>query len=55
MLKKLCDENGTELNVIEPERDDGDVVSSTLIRSLVSEGSIRRANKLCVRILAFLQ
>lgn len=32
--------------MIEPERDDGDVVSSTLIRSLVSEGNIRRANKL---------
>ena len=46
LLKKLCDENGTKLNVIEPERDDGDVVSSTLIRSLVSEGNIRRANKL---------
>lgn len=46
LLKKLCDENGTKLKVIEPERDDGDVVSSTLIRSLISEGSIRRANKL---------
>ena len=42
LLKKLCDENGTELNVIEPERDGGDVVSSTLIRLLISEGSIRR-------------
>ena len=29
LLKKLCDENGTKLKVIEPERDDGDVVSYT--------------------------
>ena len=53
MLKKLCDENGTELNVIEPERDNGDVVSSTLIRLLISEGSIRRANKLLCSYFGF--
>ena len=53
MLKKLCDENGTKLKVIEPERDDGDVVSSTLIRSLISEGSIRRANKLLCSYFGF--
>lgn len=53
LLKKLCDENGTELNVIEPERDGGDVVSSTLIRLLVSEGRIRRANKLLCSYFGF--
>ena len=53
LLKKLCDENGTKLKVIEPERDDGDVVSSTLIRLLVSEGSIRRANKLLCSYFGF--
>lgn len=53
LLKNLCDENGTKLKVIEPERDDGDVVSSTLIRLLISEGSIRRANKLLCSYFGF--
>ncbi|KGM97724.1 riboflavin kinase [Clostridium novyi A str. 4552] len=45
LLKKLSDKFGFELNIIEPVKIDGDIVSSSKIRQLVSEGNIIKANK----------
>ncbi len=46
MLEKLCDESGVSLTVVPPETDNGEVVCSTLIKRLIAEGNIRRANAL---------
>lgn len=46
MLKSLCEEFKVELTVIPPETDGGEVVCSTLIKRLITQGEIRRANKL---------
>ena len=46
MLSQLCDDNGVALKIISPERDGDDVVSSTLIRELIQNGNIIRANNL---------
>ncbi|KEH97904.1 bifunctional riboflavin kinase/FAD synthetase [Clostridium massiliodielmoense] len=45
LLKKLGDKFGFELNIIEPVKINGDIVSSSKIRQLVSEGNIIKANK----------
>ena len=45
-LKDYCDSNGLYLTVAETVTADGEKVSSTLIRSLLSEGKVRRANEL---------
>ncbi len=46
LLKELCDKHNVELTVVPPEENDGEVVSSTLIRKLISAGSVRKANEL---------
>ena len=46
MLRALCDEFGLTLKVAPPELDQGEVVCSTLIKQLVSDGNVRRANAL---------
>lgn len=46
MLQSLCNAYGVELCVVPPEQSDGEVVSSTLIRKLVSEGKVNQANEL---------
>lgn len=46
VLKRLCDEFGVELTVVPPEKDNGEVVCSTLIKRLIAEGDVRRANDL---------
>lgn len=46
LLKKLCDENGVELTVEPPEQIGDTVISSTLIRNLISNGDVKRANEL---------
>lgn len=46
LLRKLCAKYHIELVVLPPSEDDGEVVSSTLIKRLISEGSVRRANRL---------
>lgn len=46
MLVRLCGEHGVRLTVVPPEKDGGEVVCSTLIKKLVAEGNIRRANSL---------
>lgn len=46
MLAALCRENGIELRIVPPVTRAEGVVSSTLIRELIKNGSIRRANEL---------
>ena len=46
VLKRLCDEFGVELTIVPPEKDNGEVVCSTLIKRLITEGDVRRANDL---------
>ena len=45
-LRRLCDEFGVALTVIPPETEDGEVVCSTLIKRLITEGDVSRANRL---------
>ncbi len=46
VLKKLCEKYGIALSVLPPAEDNGAVVSSTLIKKLIEEGDVRRANRL---------
>ena len=46
LLQALCDEFGIALTISPPETDNGEVVCSTLIKRLISEGNILRANTL---------
>lgn len=46
LLEKFCKENGISLMALEPVISDGDIVSSTLIRELLQNGKIEKANKL---------
>lgn len=45
-LKSFCDNKGVELAVIPATESEGEVVSSTLIRKLITDGNIKRANEL---------
>lgn len=45
-LRAFCEQNDVELTVISPQQSEGEVVSSTLIRELISNGNIKRANEL---------
>ena len=45
-LQGLCDDQGIFLEVVEPVRFDGDVVSSSRLRQLVSEGELAAANQM---------
>lgn len=50
MLQTLCAEFGVALTIVPPETDRGEVVCSTLIKQLIAQGDIRRANALlCAR------
>lgn len=49
LLKKLGDALGFKVEVFECEKLDGESISSSLIRSLISEGSISKANELLGR------
>lgn len=46
LLQDLCDKHNVELTVVPPEENDGEVVSSTLIRNLISAGNVKKANEL---------
>ncbi|MBQ1507056.1 MAG: riboflavin biosynthesis protein RibF [Ruminococcus sp.] len=52
-LSTLCEENNVGLTVVPPERRDGEVVSSTLVRELISEGKIEKANELLCSLFGF--
>ena len=50
LLEKLCKQYGVDFKAVPAETLDGQVVSSTLIRKLITEGNIRKANEmLCGR------
>lgn len=50
LLKKMCEDFSVFLTVIPPEKLDGEVISSTVIRNLISNGEIKKANRmLCSR------
>ncbi len=50
LLEKLCNKYSVNLSVVPPKMIEGRVVSSTLIRKLITNGDIRSANKmLCSR------
>lgn len=46
MLKTLCKEQGIDVFTVPPVLQDGAVVSSTRIRSLIKDGNIKEANRL---------
>lgn len=46
LLKRFGSENGIRVDIIDPVCVDGDIVSSSLIRALISSGNIKRANRL---------
>ena len=46
LLKKLCSENNIKLNVVPKTESNGKKISTTLIKSLLSEGKIKEANDL---------
>ena len=53
MLSRLCAEHGIDLTVVPPETQDGEIVCSTLIKSLIREGSVREANELLGSLFGF--
>lgn len=46
VLQNLCNEFGVKLTVLPPTSYDGQVVSSTLIKQLITEGNVKKANTL---------
>lgn len=45
-LKSFCDSNGITLTVVPAQESEGEIVSSTLIRRLITDGNVKRANEL---------
>lgn len=45
-LKSFCESKGITLTIVPATESDGEVVSSTLIRKLITDGNVRRANEL---------
>jgi riboflavin kinase/FMN adenylyltransferase len=45
-LKSFCDSKGITLTVVPAQESEGEVVSSTLIRKLIADGNVKRANEL---------
>ena len=48
MLRQLCNEYGLQFSLLEPQRDAGEWISSTRIRSLIESGDIAAANPLLI-------
>ncbi|HUP78458.1 MAG TPA: adenylyltransferase/cytidyltransferase family protein, partial [Pirellula sp.] len=48
MLKRLCDQSGMQFSLLEPQRDQGEWISSTRIRTLIEAGDIAGANRLLI-------
>ncbi len=46
MLERLCSEKGIECEIVPAVSYEGEIVSSTVIRSLIEEGEIEKANRL---------
>lgn len=45
-LKSFCDSKGVTLTVVPATESEGEIVSSTLIRKLITDGNVKRANEL---------
>lgn len=45
-LKSFCDSKGITLTVVPAQESEGEIVSSTLIRKLITDGNVKRANEL---------
>ena len=45
-LKSFCDSKGITLTVVPAQESEGKIVSSTLIRTLITDGNVKRANEL---------
>ena len=45
-LKSFCDSKGITLTVVPAQESEGEIVSSTLIRRLITDGNVKRANEL---------
>lgn len=50
LLKKLCEKYGADVSVAPPVKIDGEIVSSTLIRSLVKNGEVEKAARFLSRM-----
>lgn len=48
LLKQLCDDNGIEFSLLKLEKENGDWISSTRIRSEIEAGNLKAANQLLV-------
>jgi riboflavin kinase/FMN adenylyltransferase len=48
MLRHLCQEQGLQFSLLQPQRDAGEWISSTRIRSLLESGDIANANRLLI-------
>lgn len=53
LLKDFCNNNGIELRVLDPVTENGETVSSTYIRHLLSCGEIKQANELLYKPFGF--
>jgi len=49
VLGKLCEEAGVELTIVQPQREDSEVVSSSRVRSYLLAGDVEQAAKLLGR------
>ena len=54
-LRLLCERYGLKLHVLPPAEDEGEVVSSSLIKSLILRGEVSRANRLLCGEFGFAQ
>lgn len=45
-LKSFCESKGIALTIVPAQESEGEVVSSTLIRKLIADGNVKRANEL---------
>lgn len=45
-LKSFCESKGIKLTVVSATKSEGEIVSSTLIRKLITDGNVKRANEL---------
>lgn len=48
-LKKICEKNGIEVEIVQPVYQDGKVISSTKIRYLIENGNLKKASELLGR------
>src|SRR6185295_14130097 len=49
LLGTLCDEQGIELEIVEPLLMDGDYISSSRVRALIQSGDVSAAGQLLTR------